>query len=425
MNLNSENLPIVFYFPYKRGAGGVNVLFLRLSDYLADNSDHDIFIADYQDGYMATHNTNKRVRELYLKPDEPLLLPEDAVVILQTIPPWHLPKELEFPSNTKLLFWNLHPYNLLWDFSIDRSKKSHSYRIKTWYSRHLVKKFVSTTLRKNGIVFMDGENLLNTEKITDRRIRNPIFLPVCTNEPNKHPQFFSNQFAWLGRLADFKISILNHTIEKLAEYALRKNFEIDFFVIGDGPDRNKVEEQAKSSDNEYFKVIFMGEIDIVNLDKFLISNVNVLFAMGTAGLDGARLGIPVVLLDFSYEPLKGDYVYKFLYETENYTLGRDIGDWAYKPGNTSLETIVDGLRTEYEKHSNECYNYVVQNHGIDVVAKKLLESVDNCKMNYRSLKKYQQGLRPYLRDWSSNKLRYPWGLGSYSSHLRNWIRNSI
>ena len=383
---------IVFYFPYNRGAGGVNILFLRLSNYLANNTNYDIYIVDYEDGYMVTHNTNDRVRELYLEPNVPLCIPEDSAVILQTIPPWHLPKELEFPLNTRLLFWNLHPYNLLWDFSIDRSTKPLPYRIRTWYSQCLVNRFVSVLVEHHGIVFMNSENLRNTEKITGRSIENPVYLPVPSDEPKKQALTFSNKFAWLGRLANFKISILNYTMTRLSEYSRTRRFGIDFYVIGDGPDRNQVEDAAKSCENEHFKVIFVGEIDFSQLEQFLTNNVSVLFAMGLSALDGARLGMPVVLLDFSYQPLNGDYVFKYLHETEKYTLARDIGTWAYKKGNQSLEKMIDDLRNNYEEIGQLCYEYYKQNHTIDVVATKLLAAIDHCDLRYYDVQSLRRSL---------------------------------
>lgn len=397
--MNSENYPIVFYFPYKEGPGGVNVLFLRLSDYLADNSDHEIFIADYENGYMVTHNTNKRVRELYLKPDEPLLFPEDAIIILQSLPPWHLPKELKFTLKTRLIFWNLHPHNLLWDFKLDNLSRPLSNKLKTVYSIYLIKQFISELLKYNALIIMDGENKQATEAIINKYIYDSILVPVPTEYLNRQSFSFSNNFAWLGRLADFKISILIETIKKLAEYALKKKFKINFMIIGDGPDKNIIVKSVELYKNKYFKVNFVGEIDITNLETFLINNVSVLFAMGTSALDGARLGIPVVLLDFSYKPLKGDYIFRFLYETKNFTLARDIGDWAYESGNTSLENIIYNLLNDYDKISNKCFEYVKQNHEIDVVAKKFINLINNCKMDYRKMKKYRNGLRPYLRNW--------------------------
>ena len=50
MNLTKKNL--YFFFPY-RGVGGVPVLFLRLANYLSNMNVYNIFLIDYEDGYMA------------------------------------------------------------------------------------------------------------------------------------------------------------------------------------------------------------------------------------------------------------------------------------------------------------------------------------------------------------------------------------
>jgi hypothetical protein len=116
--------------------------------------------------------------------------------------------------------------------------------------------------------------------------------------------------------------------------------------------------------------------------------------MGVSALDGARLGMPVVLLDFSYQPLNGDYVFKYLHQTENYTLGRDIGTWAYKEGNQSLEKMIDDLHNNYEEIGQLCYEYYKQNHTLDVVATKLLAAIDHCTLRYYQVQSLPRGLRP-------------------------------
>ena len=56
--MNSTKKNLYFFFPY-RGVGGVPVLFLRLANYLEKLDLYNIFLIDYQDGYMANNYNQK------------------------------------------------------------------------------------------------------------------------------------------------------------------------------------------------------------------------------------------------------------------------------------------------------------------------------------------------------------------------------
>ena len=46
--------------------------------------------------------------------------------------------------------------------------------------------------------------------------------------------------------------------------------------------------------------------------------------MGTSAIEGARLGIPTILLDYSYKSINGFYKYEFIYEKEGFSLGKKL-----------------------------------------------------------------------------------------------------
>lgn len=393
---------IVFYFPYNQGAGGVNVLFLRLAKWLADNTDRGVYLVDYPDGYMITHNDNPMITALPLVAGEPLALPEDATIVLQTMPVWHLPRELEIPRQTRFLFWNLHPYNLLWDFSIERNRGSLRMRLRTWVPYVYLRKFVTVLLRHRGIAFMDGENASKSETITCLSITDPVFLPICAGYLDRHAIPAGRDFAWVGRLCDFKVTILTYTMRRLAAYAAEREKPIRFHVIGDGPDRDQVERTARDIEGPCFQTIFAGEMHPVAMNGYLTERVNLLFAMGASALEGARLGLPVVLLDFSFEPISGDYIYRFIQQTEQYNMGRDIDARCFEPGNRSLESMLDDLETNHAARSDETFVYYRENHSLQTIGERLLTILDACDLSYRELETLRDSvvLRLHARFWA-------------------------
>lgn len=386
---------IIFYFPYRVGAGGVNILFLRLSEHFAETTGYQAYLADYHDGYMATHNRNPKVKALYVDAGRRIAVPENSLVVLQTHPIWHIEEALDFPPETKFLYWNLHPHNLAAsDFYPDRDKRPLYYRLLTLYTYNEVKRFLSVLLKKRGIVFMDGENASETERLTGTTITNKEFVPVFAGDTLPYaPRPYEARFGWLGRLSDFKTSILQYTIRRVSAYALRSGQPIEFTVIGDGADRDKIEATANESRNAFFSVRFLGEIKFDEIERVLReNNIRLLFAMGVSALDAARMSIPAVLLDFSYEPIEGDYVFRYLHETKEYTLGRVIGTWAYEKGNKSLETMLDELPETYETVSRACYEYYVKNHSVEQTVAKLQNAMNRCECSYDDIKAFRTSI---------------------------------
>ena len=378
---------IIFYFPYDKGAGGVNILFLRLADFLAEMSNYTVFLGDFDSGYMVTHNKNPKIGELRIVPDKMLDVPDDSIVIFQTISPWYIEDELHFRGDTKVLFWNLHPYNLLAYFRNYRKNIPRVFRLASPYVQHLIKKFVSIALSYRGLIFMDGENLRSAEYVIGKPIDRPFFVPVASETSKRLPFKSGNTFAWLGRLADFKVSILQHTMKKLSAYADSKKFKIKFDIIGDGPERSQIEQTAAGCEHSFFEICFTGEINHTQMEEYLKDNVNVLFAMGASALDGARLGLPTVLLDFSYQSLMLEYRYRYLFETEEYNLGREISGQKYKAIGRELTLLVDELRHDetYQAISSKCFQYYKDHHDVQSVSRKLLEAIEQCELRYEHI----------------------------------------
>ena len=101
MNLNSDNQPIVFYFTYP-SVGGVSILFLRLAKLL--RNDRRIILMDLEDGYMIKNIPDGVEFIIYTNPEK---IPENSIVVFQSVPPWRIPFFSKFPV-TANLFFNLY-----------------------------------------------------------------------------------------------------------------------------------------------------------------------------------------------------------------------------------------------------------------------------------------------------------------------------
>ena len=88
-------------------------MFSNLALYFAENLKLDVTIVDYEDGYMLSRlNKNKKIKKIIFKDGENILISTNYLV-LQSILPYAMRPELKISQDTKVLFWNLHPDNLI------------------------------------------------------------------------------------------------------------------------------------------------------------------------------------------------------------------------------------------------------------------------------------------------------------------------
>lgn len=372
----TDNRNYVFFFPY-HGVGGVPVLFLRLADFISEKFDVITYVVDYPDGYMATNPRHKNVKLIEYDQGKNSLIPENSILILQSDLPWGLPKNLTVSQNTTVFFWNCYPFNLIPVFPGKVKEWTSSSLLITklivnsllFPSRLKVVQFLKQTLANQALVFMDGPNYFATKYCLGTKIESPVFLPILIKNPsnvslkptNKDNNANSIRACWLGRIADFKIYSLLRVADDLKEAAAKQNIKIQLTIIGSG-DREHILKEIIST-SEFFTYELIPNVATHQLDQFLAEKVDVLFAMGTSALEGAKIALPTVSVDFSYRPILAGYKYRFIYEAENYSLGDIISE------NIKNEHSMSDILTIYKQSSSEiadkCYRYFLAHHDLE------------------------------------------------------------
>jgi len=393
MSLTKKNL--YFFFPY-RGVGGVPVLFLRLAHYLSSIDKYNIFLIDYKDGYMANnYDKNKDIKFVTYEVGQNINFKDNDIVVFQSLPLWGMPTNLIFSGQTKLIYWNLHPYNMFgYASSIGRYFKNEFLKkIFTLGFRYLIypndRKAIKKFDEKKSIFFMDGENFEQTQKWLDIKLQNQFYLPlIIDNIENIKQNYLPNandmKCIWIGRIGDFKVHILLYTLKKLDELSKQTSKKILFSVVGTGEYLNYLKRETESLKN--IQINYIDYIDPKNLKEHL-KDIDVGFAMGTSALDFAKYGLPTVLLDFAYEEIKKDYKFNWLYDTINFTLGREINDTLCEENNKSLENILNDVEVNYQKISNKSFDYINYNFNIENNVKEFIKFVENADLVYNDLDK--------------------------------------
>ena len=389
---------LCFYFPYHEDSG-VPVLFCRLANSIAhENPSIYVYLIDYENGAMARNMAQlDNIKLIPYTKGAGLIVPENSVLIMQSFLPYYWPKDLKLDSDQKILFWNLHPYNLipsLLPFPFLRELPKNSFKVYKFlaiFHKDLffrLNAFVQLLLNSKSICFMDKTNLDVTSKYLFLNIPKQQYLPVPA--VHKRTNVISNKtflenntinIGWIGRLCDFKSYILVYTINKLSEIAYRfNNKQFIYHIVGEGPYLEYIKANIKVSST--VSVVFHGSISHEKLDSFIDTNFDILTAMGTSALEGAKLGKPTILLDFIYKKVKKDYKFRMLYDTEGFDLAHLITEFDYESNNDSLFKIMNDIILDYNLHSTRSLEYFKLNHSIETTSQLLLQKATDSKLTF-------------------------------------------
>mgnify|MGYP006089022307 CR=1 FL=1 len=408
-----------FYFPCHEDSG-VPVLFYRMANSIAQSrADVVVYAIDFEDGVIANNLLAlPNVKLIVFESNKKVSLPEDSVLVMQTFVPYYWPDELDLDPEQRIFFWNLHPQNLipsLLPIPFLRKLPMNNFRFYRFCSIFYktlfrdLRGYVQLLQENEALYFMDKSNLDYTSKYLFTNIETGQYLPIPVvsrsvelNPIGYKPLNDNINVGWIGRLCDFKSHILVYTINKLSDISHRfdkKRFV--YHIVGDGPFLDYVKNNIRSSEN--FSVVFHGAIPHNKLDGFIIDNLDIMTAMGTSALEGAKFALPTILLDFTYEKIVKDYLFREIQNTIGYDLAHEITSDDYLRGNETLFEIVNGILSDYTLHSRRAFEYYENNHGMDKVNKLFINSALNSKLTFSMIDPDLLRKNPILKAY--NKLR--------------------
>ena len=401
--MDSEDLALTFYFPYHE-VSGVPALSSRVVNNLAHRSGKiKLYVIDYTGGATACNLVaSDKITVIPFEDKKKTEVPANSILIMQAILPYSIRPELVIPDKTRIVFWSLHPDNLvpvLLPFPYLRNLQNkffgfyialQSLFFKTSVRR--LQEFIYLCIEKKAIWFMDQSNLDKLSKYLFINVSTVDFVPVpaVPKIDGMRKQFSSNakdglNFCWIGRLCDFKSHILIYTIRKLSMLAKEIKLPVKYYVVGVGT----FEEQVKELDvnNEYFELVMKGALQPAQLDQFILNEVDVITAMGTSALEGAKFGMPTILLDISYYPINNDYTFRWLHDTLNFDLGHDITAADTESHNETLKNMLLSLVNNFTVLSDKSYQYFMANHHIDIVCDRIIDKVRESELEFSQIDK--------------------------------------
>ena len=380
---------MIYIFYPSNIMGGAEYLLIRTA-HLLKNNGFNVGVIDIKGGWLS-ENTNNGIKKKYFLGNKKIKL-EDGDFLITTA---NLMYKLDIyfeKSNSKVLLWTVQPYNIVINLPkiLHRTpffkKINHNYLS---YKNPIHKKILESIIEKNGVVAMDGE--CNNIIFKNYELNYTSFLPIfvdtksfSNSEKNRINSDYM-KIVWLGRIdLEFKIHILKKT---LLDIESLKGKNIVFDIIGNGPGLNDLKFFVQNNLN--YKVNFLGEIENNNLSH-IISGYDLGFAMGTSALDLASKKIPTILLDFSYYQII-NYKYRWIFETHEYTLGRDISFLSCEDIELmrNMQEVFNDISKSKSIISQKCFDYVYRMHSSESVLEKLKFYISTSQFTLEDVYEYR------------------------------------
>lgn len=373
---------ITFFFTYK-DVGGVQVLILNLMRELFRNNirtkliyhkdswlttELDKYNVDYD--FFNIENVNKKELNEFIQHD-------DIIVTIMLF------KELVFfkKINPLFLFWSVYPSAL--------GSRKNDFKFHTKFIRKIL---IEKMIRKSGLVFMDNEGVKSIESQFGLRFT-PSYLPIPIGVDNEN-KFLARQnidrsnkinITYLGRAVDWKVYPVMKVINDINKCGNEWK-DIVLHIITD--DIVSFKTLMKNS-NPDFETKFYSCLSGEELRNFLIKTSDLHIAMGTSCLEGSSMGIPSILIDFSFKEFPDDYLYRWIFENENTCLGESLDNSnRVITGHTLLKILSfykKGDGNELSDISDKCFNYTRQNHSLVNVAKEFKNTCLNSELRINDI----------------------------------------
>ena len=291
-------------FSPNRKSGGSNLLLARTAANLERRHGIDLVLVDFEDG---------ATRAAWLASGVPfefrpyqvgrsVEIDQADVLLAVLLGTKTFPATLKGGHRIRFLAWCTAPQDAFkfippshffnaWGW---RSKKM---LLSTFFRSHSrrIFAFLREGSSRGGVVFMDGHCHAVNERLFGPGIPCSL-IPICTSLPSRAPRSHyktSGKAYWIGRVTDFKTESLVAVARGLLVEGSPVN---EVVIIGDGADTEKAKVILAG-----LPIRWLGYISPAELDAEIYTNADMVFGHGTALLEAAKLGIPSLLVDGTYD----------------------------------------------------------------------------------------------------------------------------
>jgi hypothetical protein len=294
-----------------RTAGGVNLLLARAAAELHRAQGVRLGLVDFADGAIRRQWLAEGIPfdfQEYLPGQRQALAPTDTVLFSLLLGRL-LERRFEIPAATRLVAWSTAPQDafkyLPTGFLFNRASWGAKRLVAHWLhraqARH-IHAFLTDGSRRGGVIFMDGPNHAAAVEVFGGGPV-PAIVPVCTAAAEQAPRTMApsgRKAYWVGRVEDFKTEALLGFVRTVFVRPEHPWFD-EVVVIGDGEDLGRVRDRCAG-----LPVSFRGHLPMAELTAELVDQASLVAGHGLSILEAARLGVPALVVDGTYQPVVAD-----------------------------------------------------------------------------------------------------------------------
>ena len=265
---------------------------------------------------------------------------------------------------------------LVWEIYYPWVKRFIKYRhipykpLVSYFEKIILNEIVS----KNGFYFIDYmgkkeiENRINISISDSFYLPIPVIIPLIKNTITYNTEKIT--ISYIGRSVDWKINPFIKIIKDSQK--LTSKYKFEYTVVCDNIIKFKKYMSNKSIIHNNININYYENVSHKELNSIL-TNSNLHISMGTSALDGAKLGVPTILIDASFEDFPTNYQYRWIYETKQLNLGEIITSKTTNySGCHNFREILDMLENNFDTISIKCKNYVIENYSVENIVNKIL-----------------------------------------------------
>lgn len=292
-----------------------------------------------------------------------------------------------FKKNPRLFFYNV------W---VDALVQKSFYR-GVFSNERRYRQLLQEMLNKDSLAFMDQATVNPIREKVQMEVKSPQFLPITVEVPSDNTFLTKRRLSdnniikisYVGRAVNWKIFPLEKILIDIEQLKPHKKIVFNLVVDSKANLERLINLEDYSGENIQFNVFENVPID--ELGNFLVENSHIHFGMGTTVLDGAKMGVPSVVVDWSYKPFPKDYLYSWLFQTKNFYVGDEMEAKFYV--NNGTESMADILAIGYNpeaqlQYSKKCYAYVNQHHNLKENIERFNELINGASFRVRRLKAF-------------------------------------
>lgn len=393
-------MKFIFHYEFKDLVGGLTSLYITIFEELIRQGQEFVFF-NYTDGIVGAELKKKGISlpvidiPTYSWDELTTLVSSNDILVITS---FDEALNRFMHVNPRIFYYTVH------EFIGDISRYKFGLN-PVFLGRSLVKKLE----RANSLLLMDDTGIRNTKDRFKHKITHPIFLPIPVKVPpaNQYKAPVNStllKLSYVGRSAVWKMMPLKHILKQASSYVQFHDVKIVFSIAVDSIENMRQFIKVEELQSSKLEINLYERIPPAEINEFLSANTHLGFGMGTVALDYAKLGIPVVLVDFSKTEFPDSYTYQWLYNTQYFCIGKNIlENPEVITSGIPFDVLINSVRESSAflgEQSGLSYDYVSKYHGVNNFVHNLKELSVKCSFRLRDAKPnilYYWGLHRMLK----------------------------